>query len=148
VVSNKTGTSAERCNVRVCAHAYAFTTVPASRTDCRSHAVLHAGTRPAFLAALPRTLALPLKALFQALALLLMMLLWLPAPDALLLQVLQGSHTQWASLNPPAVSTRSLRRHSLCRLGSSPDHCSSGVPAESASGEQRRALLCRRPARC
>ena len=82
-------------------HAYAFYhgarqlyTLPAGLTLSCSR-----GTRPAFLAALPRMLALPLKALFQAAALLLMMLLWLPPPDALLLQVLQGSHMQWRRLD-------------------------------------------------
>jgi len=56
-----------------------------------------------------------------------MMLLWLPPPDALLLQVLQGSHTQRPRLRPHAVSPCSLGRHSLCRVSGSPDYCSSSV---------------------
>ena len=52
------------------------------------------------LQTLPRTLALMLKAVFQALVLLLMMLFWLPAPDALLLQVLPACLT---APTPPVI---------------------------------------------
>ena len=46
------------------------------------------GRRPALLRLLPRIVALPLKAVFQAVMIVLMMLFWLPVPDVLLLQVL------------------------------------------------------------
>lgn len=45
------------------------------------------GRRPALLRLLPRIVALPLKAVFQALMIVLMMLFWLPVPNVLLLQV-------------------------------------------------------------
>ena len=51
------------------------------------HCVRECARRPAVLRLLPRTVALPLKAVFQTLMMLLMMLFWLPAPDVLLLQV-------------------------------------------------------------